>query len=90
MSHDSGERGAQRGERCTCGRQAVVVYLTERFGEVGWCGRSDGGRRGPCVFCDEPAGHLEWEQRCRLYTVHPDTVHPDTLRPDPEHGPEAA
>jgi hypothetical protein len=49
---NGGGRKAESGERCTCGRQAVTVYPTEDFGEVGWCGRSDGGdRSGPCPFC---------------------------------------
>ncbi len=26
------------GELCTCGRPAVTVYVTERFGAVGYCG----------------------------------------------------
>src|SRR5690606_25027199 len=36
-------RYAEPGERCTCGRPAVVVWKTERFGEVGDCGIRDGG-----------------------------------------------
>jgi hypothetical protein len=39
------ERPARPGELCECGRPAVVVYETERFGDVGWCGVSDGGAR---------------------------------------------
>jgi hypothetical protein len=41
------ERGrlAEPGECCTCGRQAVIVFLAGDFGEVGWCGRKDGGER---------------------------------------------
>ena len=27
-----------------CGRPAVIVYITERFGDVGYCGIPDGGR----------------------------------------------
>ena len=37
------QRPARPGERCTCGRPAVIVYITERFGEVGYCGIPDGG-----------------------------------------------
>lgn len=33
------DRLARAGELCTCGRPAVVVYLTERFGGVGYCGQ---------------------------------------------------
>lgn len=28
------------GETCSCGRPAVIVYVTERFGRVGHCGVS--------------------------------------------------
>jgi hypothetical protein len=46
------ERAAQPGELCTCGRQAIAVYPSDHYGEVGWCGISDGGdRTGPCPFC---------------------------------------
>lgn len=88
MRDDTAERSAPSGERCTCGRQALVVFVTEAWGEVGWCGRSDGGRRGRCVFCGEAAGHFE--ERCWRYTVLPDAPEPDSLRLDPEPGPEAA
>jgi hypothetical protein len=60
------ERVAEAGERCTCGRQAVTVYLNEQFGPVGWCGRSDGGERtGPCPFC----GQSRHEDGCPAYTI---------------------
>lgn len=32
------ERPARPGEKCSCGRPATVVYITERFGDVGYCG----------------------------------------------------
>lgn len=38
MAAESTERPAEPGERCTCGRQAVRVILTDAFGEVGFCG----------------------------------------------------
>ena len=38
------QRPARPGEKCKCGRPAVVVYMTERFGEVGYCGIPDGGQ----------------------------------------------
>jgi len=34
----TGERSAEPGETCTCGRPAVIVYLTEKHGPVPWCG----------------------------------------------------
>jgi hypothetical protein len=51
------ERPACRGELCTCGRTAQVVFVSEKWGEVGWCGVSDGGAKGPCPFCGDAAGH---------------------------------
>jgi hypothetical protein len=41
--YESSERPAEPGELCTCGRQAVVVYVTEQFGDIGYCGIADGG-----------------------------------------------
>lgn len=67
------ERRAEEGERCTCGRQAVTVFSTERFGEVGWCGASDGGdRAGPCPFC----GGGRHEGRCPNYRLRPEQQPP--------------
>lgn len=60
------ERPARPGELCTCGRPARVVYLTEKWGPVGWCGLSDGGRKGQCTFCGVRKGHGELE-RCPAY-----------------------
>ena len=37
-------RQPETGEVCTCGRQAIVVYVTEEFGDVGYCGIPDGGQ----------------------------------------------
>jgi hypothetical protein len=88
MSDYTREPPAESGERCTPARQALVVHITSHWGEVGSCGRSDGGRSGRYVFCGEPAGHFE--ERCWRYTVLPDTVDPDNWRLDPEPGPEAA
>jgi hypothetical protein len=62
------ERPAQPGELCTCGRPAEVVFINEQRGETGWCGLSDGGAKGPCIFCGDPAGH---EFRCPSYTLKP-------------------
>lgn len=32
---------AKPGELCTCGRPAIMAYLTEKFGRVPFCGVSD-------------------------------------------------
>lgn len=42
------ERPAAPGERCTCGRPAILVYTTDDYGPIGFCGISDGGAKGPC------------------------------------------
>ncbi|MBA9001993.1 DUF6907 domain-containing protein [Thermomonospora cellulosilytica] len=37
------ERAPKPGETCSCGRPAVVVYITEKHGDVPHCGIEDGG-----------------------------------------------
>lgn len=76
MSHPAGtvpivastdQRPAEAGELCTCGRQARVVYRTERFGEVGSCEVHDSGAHlGPCPFC---GGAAHGEDRCPQYRL---------------------
>lgn len=39
----STERPPRDGETCPCGRPAVVVYITSKGHEVGYCGIPDGG-----------------------------------------------
>jgi hypothetical protein len=66
---DPSGRPAEPGERCTCGRQAVVVFQTDTFGQTGWCGRSDGGEQtGPCPFC----GGQRHQGRCPRYRLRLD------------------
>jgi hypothetical protein len=75
---DQRERPAAPGERCTCGRQAIVVYLGSAFGPTGYCGIADGGdRAGPCPFCGG-CRHTEGEGRCPDYRLRLDQ------RPTPE------
>jgi hypothetical protein len=60
------ERPAQPGELCTCGRQAVTVFINPG-GETGYCGLSDGGdESGPCPFCD---GERHRFGRCPEYRL---------------------
>lgn len=59
------ERPARPGEVCTCGRPARVVFINQ-WGPTGWCGISDGGAKGPCVFCNGPAHDSE---RCARYQL---------------------
>jgi hypothetical protein len=66
------ERPAAPGERCTCGRQAIVVYLGSAVGPTGYCGIADGGdRAGPCPFCGGPR-HPEPYGRCPDYRLRLD------------------
>jgi hypothetical protein len=68
----SSERPAAPGELCTCGRQAVVVYLGSVFGPPGYCGLADGSdNSGPCPFCGGPR-HPEWVGRCPDYRLRLD------------------
>ena len=58
-----GLRPAEVGELCTCGRQAVDVYVGGEFGATGDCGRRDGGAPvdGVCPFCGDTIDHeLYW------------------------------
>jgi hypothetical protein len=66
------ERPAAPGERCTCGRQAVVVYLGSVFAPTGYCGLADGGdQAGPCPFCGGPR-HVAPYGRCPDYRLRLD------------------
>jgi hypothetical protein len=70
LEADPTERPAAAGERCTCGRQAVVIYLGSVFGPIGYCGIADGGdQAGPCPFCGGPRHQ---EGRCPDYRLRPD------------------
>ena len=66
------ERPAEPGERCICGRQAIVVYLGSVFGPTGYCGIPDGGEdTGPCPFCGG-SRHREPYSRCPAYRLRLD------------------
>ena len=66
------QRPAQPGELCTCGRQAIVVYLGSVLGPTGYCGIPDGGdTTGPCPFCSGPR-HTEPQGRCPYYRLRVD------------------
>ena len=66
------ERPAEPGELCTCGRQAIVVYLGTVFGSTGYCGIADGGdQAGPCPFCGGPR-HVAPYGRCPDYRLRLD------------------
>jgi hypothetical protein len=66
-----GQRLAERGELCTCGRPAVIVYLTGR-GPFGYCGQPDGGARTrPCPWCGVARHRTAWGEptRCPDYAL---------------------
>jgi hypothetical protein len=67
------QRPARPGELCTCGRPAQIVFLTEQWGPTRWCGISDRGATGPCVFCNGPA---HTNERCPRYQLHPPQPQP--------------
>lgn len=73
----SHERPAESGELCTCGRQAAVVYPTEEYGEVGYCGIEGASFRPvlPCPWCSSTELHTQsWGDptRCPQYTLRVD------------------
>jgi hypothetical protein len=75
LEADPIERPAARRELCTCGRQAIVVYLSSIFGPTGFCGIADGGdRTGPCPFCGGPRHETAWGDpgRCPDYRLRLD------------------
>jgi hypothetical protein len=95
---EAGERPAAPGELCTCGRQAIVVYLGSVFGPTGFCGRNDGGdRAGPCPFCGGPR-HGELAGRCPDYRLRLEhqfpaaerAQEPRTAPPEGDRGPPRA
>jgi hypothetical protein len=75
------ERRAEPGELCTCGRQAIVVYLGCAFRPTGDCGIRDGGdQTGLCPFCGGPR-HGELEGRCPRYRLRLDADRPPNQHP---------
>lgn len=72
----TGQRPARAGERCTCGRAAVVVFTGGPFGDTGYCGIPDGGARTePCPFCGRPRGSHAFA-RCPRYQLNPQAGQP--------------
>lgn len=68
------ERRAEPGELCTCGRQAITVISTDRFGDVGHCGIEGAAFRPvlPCSWCGSSEPHKEsWGDpgRCPDYQL---------------------
>lgn len=71
------ERPAIPGELCTCGRQALVVYVFEdedKVREIGWCGLSNVSTLLPCRFCGSEVPHRSsWgdSEKCPDYQLVP-------------------
>lgn len=70
MPSETTTRPAEPGELCVCGRQAITVIESGRWGPTGDCGIRDGGAKtGPCPFCGGP----RYEVRCPRYRLRLDT-----------------
>lgn len=69
QQREQAQRRAEEGELCTCGRPAITVYISDEWGETGYCGVSDGGQPGPCVFCGAARPH---DGRCPEYRIRLD------------------
>jgi hypothetical protein len=64
------QRLAVNRERCTCDRLVLIVLPRDGWAVVGWCGRPERGRGGPCLFCGAAAAHQEG--CCPNYHARPD------------------
>lgn len=58
-----GQRPAELGEWCTCGRPAIMVFFGGQHGDTGYCGRPSS--RTDCAWCDQP----RHDGRCQHYTL---------------------
>lgn len=72
----SGQRPAVPGELCTCGRNAIVVYTTGQFGDVGYCGIEGAAFHPvlPCPWCGARVPHEKpygGPDRCPDYQLRP-------------------
>jgi len=74
------ERRAEPGELCTCGRQAIVVYLGGAFGPTGDCGIRDGGDQ--TARACSAAGHATASSRAAARVTG--SASTPTVRPTPE------
>lgn len=74
--HQTTQHPAAEGDLCTCGRQAVTVYVTAEYGEVGHCGIEGAAFDPvlPCPWCGTTEAHTApWgdPQRCPEYRLRP-------------------
>lgn len=70
---EPGQRPAQPGEVCTCGRRAVVVYTGGRYGPTGYCGSEQ--PPAPCTWC----GAGSHTGRCPAYRLRPEPGAPTAV-----------
>jgi hypothetical protein len=85
---DTEQQPAQPGELCTCGRQAVTVYSTEQYGDVGHCGIDGAASRPvlPCPWCGTSEPHKQpWGDptKCPDYRLRVDRSEEDSPVPQP-------
>lgn len=76
------QRPAVAGELCTCGRPAMVIYVSRPDDPVGHCGLENGGRpeNGWCPFCENELRHdsagvdgpIPQGERCPRYRLRLD------------------
>lgn len=84
---DSEQRVARPGELCTCGRAAVTVFISEEYGEVGYCGIEGSAANPvlPCPWCSSVEPHKQsWGDpaKCPEYQIRPPD--PETTQPRAE------
>lgn len=77
-------REARPGERCMCGRAAVVVKPSDELGEVGYCGLAGAPEVVPCVFCGARVRHNGG--RCPDYRLSADPTPPTPAGEQPGGG----
>jgi len=58
---------AELGERCTCGRPDIVVFLGGQHDDTDYCAPSN---RMDCAWCDQP----RHESRCPAYRLRPEVA----------------
>jgi hypothetical protein len=63
-----GQRPAELGERATCGRSDIVVFLGGQHGDSGYCGAPSA--RTDWAWCDQP----RHEGRCPTYPLRPEVT----------------
>ena len=84
------QRPALSGELCSCGRPAIVMFLTDEFSPVGWCGMGDGGAKQRASRSSEaesalPLAHVSIEVVDAIEIAEILEFFADWLRAEPDH-----